>query len=620
MDKLFGRRVGGHLRACWGWYFIGVMGVGAVGLAYIGLARYYASSGKHMSGAELWLMAFGLVAGEQADSKDAGGPAVQLAKFAGGVIKALLALGLAWGLLRKYLQVLRARLSRNHVIICGLGYKGFSLARRFAASGRRVVVIEKDPANPLALACRHAGALVVFGDAGTDKMLELASVQRARELVCLVPDDGANASIAHRARRIVEASERGLAGRLRRAVRGFLGRFMPMPPPRRLSCFVHIVEPQLCGLFRPLELSSGSEGRFGLKLFNFHEGAALALLRQSPPFACGGGEAAGVSRGPRVVVVGAGRVGELLMVHCARRWMTARKDPAARMRIALVDGSATEKVELMSERHAHLSRTCRLEPFEIGPDSADFLKAAFLWDDESSPPSAIYICLPDETQSLSAALTLERAILARSPSAKSPFIAVRMTSSEGLAGMIADKGIADSGRAPLVRAFGLVETACTPELLLRGTRETMARAIHERYLRDQRAPGASPGDPRAMTPWENLPEDLKNSNREAAERVEPHVRDAGYDIVPLTDLGAPAFDFTSDEIERLAELEHIRWMEGKRRAGWKWGKTKDPAQRTHPCMVPWAALPESETKKDRANIRQIPELLADAGCTLAPME
>ena len=47
-----------------------------------------------------------------------------------------------------------------------------------------------------------------------------------------------------------------------------------------------------------------------------------------------------------------------------------------------------------------------------------------------------------------------------------------------------------------------------------------------------------------------------------------------------------------------AEQLHRNWMRDKMADGWKWGKVKDAEQKTHPGMVPFAELPESERKKD----------------------
>ncbi len=46
------------------------------------------------------------------------------------------------------------------------------------------------------------------------------------------------------------------------------------------------------------------------------------------------------------------------------------------------------------------------------------------------------------------------------------------------------------------------------------------------------------------------------------------------------------------------EDSHISWMDQKLADGWNYGKVKDPEAKTHPCMVPYAELPDAEKRKD----------------------
>ena len=48
----------------------------------------------------------------------------------------------------------------------------------------------------------------------------------------------------------------------------------------------------------------------------------------------------------------------------------------------------------------------------------------------------------------------------------------------------------------------------------------------------------------------------------------------------------------------LLELEHRRWMRFMWLSGWRFGEKKDDVRRTHPCLVPFEALPPKEQEKD----------------------
>ena len=47
------------------------------------------------------------------------------------------------------------------------------------------------------------------------------------------------------------------------------------------------------------------------------------------------------------------------------------------------------------------------------------------------------------------------------------------------------------------------------------------------------------------------------------------------------------------------EQLHETWCEDKLAAGWRYGEIKDADAKTHPCLVPYAELPEHQQAKDR---------------------
>lgn len=43
---------------------------------------------------------------------------------------------------------------------------------------------------------------------------------------------------------------------------------------------------------------------------------------------------------------------------------------------------------------------------------------------------------------------------------------------------------------------------------------------------------------------------------------------------------------------------HESWMAEKEAAGWRYGETKDPVAKTHPCFLPYDELPVAQRMKD----------------------
>lgn len=75
----------------------------------------------------------------------------------------------------------------DHVIVCGWGRVGRTIARDIAAAGRDVVVIDNDPDRPVDLDLPF-----VEGDATDDAVLTAASIETAGALVAALDSDASN--------------------------------------------------------------------------------------------------------------------------------------------------------------------------------------------------------------------------------------------------------------------------------------------------------------------------------------------------------------------------------------------------------------------------------------------
>jgi hypothetical protein len=90
------------------------------------------------------------------------------------------------------------------------------------------------------------------------------------------------------------------------------------------------------------------------------------------------------------------------------------------------------------------------------------------------------------------------------------------------------------------------------------------------------------------------------------------LRAVGCDLVPSNHADAPALAFSPEEVERLAEMEHDRWMQERIDAGWVLGP-KDIDQKRSPHLRPWAELCEDIRKIDRETVLGLPRFLARVG-------
>lgn len=119
---------------------------------------------------------------------------------------------------------MKQRISRltDHQIVCGWGRTGQEVINHFERNKIPFVLIELDAEKARQAAER--GILVLQGDASSDELLIEAQIQRARGIVCALPDDSINTFIALSAKGLNEqisivsrAANPGTEAKLRRA-------------------------------------------------------------------------------------------------------------------------------------------------------------------------------------------------------------------------------------------------------------------------------------------------------------------------------------------------------------------------------------------------------------------
>lgn len=155
------------------------------------------------------------------------------------------------------------------------------------------------------------------------------------------------------------------------------------------------------------------------------------------------------------------------------------------------------------------------------------------------------------------------------------------------------------------------------DVLFNDTMERLAKTIHEQYRIEQKD-NKKPDDP-AMQPWENLRNDLKESNRKQAEEIPEKLQKIGFDFMPSLQKSGTPLKFSDEQVELLAEMEHKRWVIEREKEGWIYGIERDLEKKISPYLVPWYILDKDAKNWDRNAVRQIPELLEKAGFEVYPL-
>lgn len=226
---------------------------------------------------------------------------------------------------------------------------------------------------------------------------------------------------------------------------------------------------------------------------------------------------------------------------------------------------------------------------------------------EGVPVTAVYVLHHDDRKALSAAL----AFTAQAREAGFPPPVFAVNGSEKVTRPCPGAALGDNelvlfgANADICAASGfLAPKECRPE-----------REFHEAYRKIVQGSGD------ANTTWEILSEEYRVSNRRVAAHIAAKLFDAGFDLrswmaandifktLPLLAPGQVLFRDKAEQ-ERLAELEHERWMADRRISGWRYGAERDNKRKHHTDLKAFAQLSEQTRSYDRGSIEQLQVILS----------
>ncbi len=568
------------------WPLIGLLALISLALGMQGFMIYHRSIGTQYNLLDAFYQSIQLFGMESVEAQPLGVMPwqLQVTRLLSPLIAAIAVVQALALVFQQQMERLRLYFLRDHIVLCGLGRRGLLLTRTFQSEGRQVVVIEQDAANPMLGTCREYGAITLVGDARDPLILIKAGILRARYLFTASGDDGTNAEIAVQAWRLVQNT-----------------------PGPQLLCRTHIYDRLLWTLLRENEFNGKTGPRFRLEFFNTFDMGARMLLREYPPFPPKPVDFMPI---PGLLIIGLGHLGESIAILAGQQWHTHFLKTGARLRIEVVDPFADAKVAALLTQYPLLDTVCEFVRHSIDTYSPEFYAGRFLMDAEgNSSITHAYICMDDSAVALSAGLALLGHL--RSQPVK---ILVRMSEDSGLASLITTTRGMEESESQLL-AFGLIDRTCRPGILEDGTHETLARVIHEEYLHEMELLGLThdPVDRPAILPWEKLDERYRQSNLNQALEIGKKLNAIGCGLAPWTAFDAEEFTFTDEEIEKMAHLEHIRWVDERLSWGWRYAPQRDNRAMTHPDLLDWDDPLFTTQEKDRQTVRKIPYFLARAG-------
>lgn len=480
---------------------------------------------------------------------------------------------------------------KNHSIVCGLGSKGMAVVEKLYQTDKKIVAVEKFPDAEIEERLRRMGIPMVTGDATKKEILLEARIKSAKSVYALCPDDNTNCAIAMIATNISKHE-------------GFSGK-----------CYVHINDTEFRSALQTNQHKNDLEANQPLSFIDAFAPPALSLLVNGFPL-----DHNGISpndrTGVHLIILGFGRMGRTLAVKAAQLGQFANGKP---LQISVIDNQINAAESSLLFYHPYIGDVADILLYQQNILSPETRKLLETWCNEPDKIVNIAVCVDIQEIAYSTVFNLLPVF-----NRKNVRVAVRVADSESFNFLI-DRAKSDKYSDLRIIPFGMekgYENLTNPD---KDESEKFAIDIHKAYVslvHDQLKNGSKKLDEKKQSgepnQWNNLNEDFRESSRQQAIHMYFKTRAACYEIVELTD-ERPAIekfegqDTKTGMFEKLAIMEHNRWIAERRVNNWKYGVHKDETNRINPYLVDWIKLPDDIRQYDYDAVARIPLLLKGIG-------
>ncbi|MGL4543389.1 MAG: RyR domain-containing protein, partial [Polymorphobacter sp.] len=362
---------------------------------------------------------------------------------------------------------------------------------------------------------------------------------------------------------------------------------------RRVPVVMNCADPWFAERMDELENISG------VRIVSEAQLALRALHWSHPPFLAA--KALGQKR-IHAVMLGFGRGGEAAMTDLL---LSSLVTFLGKPRLTIIDPRALEIEASLALRCPDLRGSVDIVLIDPGfsYDSRIVPRAALAAAHDDVPITLVYVNLENDQRSLAAAISMQSLVRRQGWTIGPIFTRVSAH------GALPDQGIAgEVGQSAGLISFGSMYDFAAGIGLFESDPDALPRQFHESYRR------GAPEHAAANMPWEDLREEHRESNRRLVMHLPAKLASSGFDLRLWIDAQAapgnfdpggknlssvPSFAADPVLLERLAELEHERWMMERRLGGWQPGDKRDNVRRIHPDLRPYADLSEHSKQFDR---------------------
>jgi hypothetical protein len=478
----------------------------------------------------------------------------------------------------------------NHVVIAGDAPPAISLALDCRKSGDSVILIAQDVPEETALGLRRKGVVVLDGDARQLETLRSARANHAAHVVAFEDNDTSNLQI--------EAAVRRLVGKAR----------------RRDPLDVHVATRSNMLLKEAREMRSAQardktgSAAIDPKPFSLEEMAARWLIQTESQTLLNLAQQIGQDR-LHLVFFGLDAGGEAVAERVfASLWSMHFQAP--RITVLAPDAEAAEAGFRARHREAFAhgelwAADIAFLPFNwetasVGHELLDVVESS------RGKPTAIVVSTGADPGNIHLAITLKRVC---NHAYRWPVpIFMRETSQSEFSQQYARGDETGEVLDAYLLAFGAHQVIATRAMILEGALDQGAAIAHEHYNKGLGAKDAMSMRElqAAMRDWGEVLETYRAANRAVADSAMIKLWDAGWRPAQKGEKGDPAPTVAPDELSKLAEREHDRWVAERLMSGWRptsEGEKRNNDLMAHDKLAPWSAMNNDDRTNDVVQVR-----------------
>ena len=503
----------------------------------------------------------------------------------------VLPISLTWAVIEAFVQIFIrfftwfaiSRWFCGHVIVFGVGAKGFALTKELLNRKHTVVAVDKDAANPYLAQIERNKGFTLIGEATDTNFLKTLGLHRAAAFYAMTGDDTVNIECAVRIKEYFQKQKITYWNRLWKFLCGFSKETFAVRVQVHDAVLRRLAWEEK-GPFSHASIDENSKTFWVCYPFGVYDQAAKMIVEKFSPDI-----AEGKTKKYHVVIVGFGWFGERVTLQVIRMCQTPQS-LGQELVIHIIDSQADLNRERFYQRYPAVNPKNADDPRYGGYAplaKLNFIQGNIQRMDEKAIKEAIpdiyestviYVCLADELLGAEAAMALAR--ITRESGTR---IVFALPETE----RISEK-MQQTFEKYNISIFFPLSTSCLlapNETHLGETIDNMGKAVLCAYH------GASNITELEKT-WSESPEWGRESSRQSASHVFFKLRLVGVDPKHIETIQRDEIkEKCTQHLELLAEVEHDRWVTDRLLDGWIYdGNKKDVNKRLHRDIQPFTAL------------------------------